>query len=145
MNAQVLVDPYSGKVLQVRDQSSQLPGLDASGASGQHRPDLALPGVPVGPGAAAVRVTGITMWAKKRKRRIPMTTMTDEVAVDGRRGEGMTVRFPLDAFDHAHQWCGPGRRAGLDRAKLVSIGITIAIHALILAGALDGGAGPTPR
>ena len=25
-------------------------------------------------------VTGLTMWAKKRKRRVPMTMLTDDVA-----------------------------------------------------------------
>jgi TonB family protein len=47
----------------------------------------------------------------------------------------MTVRFPLDAFDHAHAvrrtW-----RPNLERDKLASIGVTIAIHVLILVGAL---------
>jgi TonB family protein len=47
----------------------------------------------------------------------------------------MTVSFPLDAFDHAHS-VRPKPRLALDRAKLVSIGITIAVHALILLGAL---------
>lgn len=46
----------------------------------------------------------------------------------------MTVPFPLDAFDHAKR-VRPRIKQGLDHAKLVSIGITIAIHALILAGA----------
>jgi protein TonB len=47
----------------------------------------------------------------------------------------MTVRFPLDAFDHA-QSVRPRPRPGLDRAKLVSIAITIAIHVLIAVAAL---------
>lgn len=47
----------------------------------------------------------------------------------------MTVLFPRGAFDHAHAM-RPRARPALDRAKLVSIGITIAIHALILVGAL---------
>ena len=47
----------------------------------------------------------------------------------------MTVPFPLDAFDHA-QVVRPRPRPKPDSAKLVSIGITIAIHALILVGAL---------
>ena len=45
----------------------------------------------------------------------------------------MTVSFPLDAFDHARP-VRPGR--AFDRAKLASIGITIAIHGVILLGAL---------
>ena len=47
----------------------------------------------------------------------------------------MTVLFPPEAFDQAHS-VRPRPRPGLDRARLVSIGITIAIHALILVGAL---------
>ncbi len=47
----------------------------------------------------------------------------------------MTVLFPRGAFDHAHA-VRPWARPAFDRAKLVSIGITIAIHALILVGAL---------
>jgi protein TonB len=47
----------------------------------------------------------------------------------------MTVPYPLDAFDNAHVvrriW-----RPRLDRDKLTSIGITIAIHAVIVAAAL---------
>ena len=47
----------------------------------------------------------------------------------------MTVQFPLGAFDNSHM-VRPRTRPAFDRAKLVSIGITIAIHALILVGAL---------
>ncbi|MBA2590180.1 MAG: energy transducer TonB [Alphaproteobacteria bacterium] len=47
----------------------------------------------------------------------------------------MTIPFPLDAFDHAYP-VQPRPRRGLDRAKLVSIGITIAIHVLIAVAAL---------
>jgi TonB family protein len=47
----------------------------------------------------------------------------------------MTVQFPHHAFNHAHM-VRPRPRPGLDRAKLASIGITIAVHALILVGAL---------
>ncbi|MBW8707851.1 MAG: hypothetical protein JF627_01025, partial [Alphaproteobacteria bacterium] len=47
----------------------------------------------------------------------------------------MTALFPRDAFDHAHA-LRPRARSRLDHAKLASIGITIAIHAVILLGAL---------
>jgi len=47
----------------------------------------------------------------------------------------MTAQFPLGAFDHAHAVYLRARPA-FDRAKLVSIGITIAIHVLIMVGAL---------
>ncbi len=50
----------------------------------------------------------------------------------------MTVPYPLDVFDNAHvvrrTWRPP-----LDRDKLTSIGITIAIHAVIVAAALTAG------
>lgn len=81
MNAQVLVDPYSGKVLQVRDQSARFlawmrPVHDGS-LNGIWRFLVFLSGlVPL-----LFVVTGIVMWAKKRNRRIPMTTMTDEMAL----------------------------------------------------------------
>ncbi|MEI7790318.1 MAG: PepSY-associated TM helix domain-containing protein [Alphaproteobacteria bacterium] len=82
MNAQVLVDPYSGKVLQVRDQSERFlawmrPVHDGSNLGPIWRFLVFLSGlVPL-----LFVVTGVVMWAKKRKRRIPMTTMTDEVAL----------------------------------------------------------------
>jgi protein TonB len=47
----------------------------------------------------------------------------------------MSVQVPLNAFDHAH----PVRvslQPQLDRGKLVSIGLTVAFHAVILAAAL---------
>ena len=47
----------------------------------------------------------------------------------------MTVPFPLDAFDHAHG-VRPRTRPAFDRAKLVSIGITIALHILMGIAAL---------
>ena len=47
----------------------------------------------------------------------------------------MMFQFPLGAFDHAHAVYLRARSA-FDRAKLVSIGITIAIHVLIMVGAL---------
>ena len=46
----------------------------------------------------------------------------------------MTVPYPLDAFDHAlpvHR-----RRMPVDRAKLISVGLTIAFHVVILGAAL---------
>lgn len=46
----------------------------------------------------------------------------------------MTVPFPLDAFDHAHPVKTP--RPPMDRAKLVSVALTIAFHVVILGGAL---------
>lgn len=47
----------------------------------------------------------------------------------------MTIPFPLDAFEGAHVVV-PRKQPVLDRARLTSIGITIAIHVLIAVGAL---------
>jgi TonB family protein len=46
----------------------------------------------------------------------------------------MTVPYPLDAFDHVHA-IRP-KRAPFDRGKLVSIGLTIAFHVVIVGAAL---------
>jgi uncharacterized iron-regulated membrane protein len=80
VNATVLVDPYRGTVLAVRDQSSRFmawmrPVHDASNLGPVWRFLVFLSGlVP-----ALFVVTGIIMWAKKRKRRIPMTTLSEDV------------------------------------------------------------------
>jgi protein TonB len=47
----------------------------------------------------------------------------------------MTIPFPLDAFEGAHAVV-PRKQPILDRARLTSICITIAIHVLIAVGAL---------
>jgi TonB family protein len=47
----------------------------------------------------------------------------------------VTIPYPLDAFDHAHA-VRPRMRPALDRTKLVSIAVTIAIHVLIVVAAL---------
>ena len=48
----------------------------------------------------------------------------------------MTVPFPLDAFDDAQPVRRLRRRPQVDTDKLAGIGITIAVHAVILALAL---------
>ena len=48
----------------------------------------------------------------------------------------MTVPFPLDAFDNAHPVRSRLQRPAMDTDKLVGIGVTIAIHVVILALAL---------
>jgi len=48
----------------------------------------------------------------------------------------MTVPFPLDAFDEARPVRPKRQPLNVDTDKLVSIGITVAVHALILAMAL---------
>ncbi|MBW8707852.1 MAG: PepSY domain-containing protein [Alphaproteobacteria bacterium] len=80
VNASVLLDPYTGRVLMVRDSSERFltwmrPVHDGS-LNGVWRFLVFLSGlVPL-----LFVTTGIIMWWKKRQRRIPMTTMTDEVA-----------------------------------------------------------------
>ena len=82
INASVLLNPYTGKVLAVRDQSERFlawmrPVHDGGEMGAIWRFLVFLSGlVPL-----LFVVTGIIMWAKKRKRRIPMTAMTDEVAL----------------------------------------------------------------
>ena len=81
VNASVLVDPYTGKVLAVRDGSERfqtwMRPVHQGSLNGVWRLLVFLSGlVPL-----LFVVTGITMWAKKRKRRIPMTAMTDEIAL----------------------------------------------------------------
>ncbi|HKU65895.1 MAG TPA: PepSY-associated TM helix domain-containing protein [Rhizomicrobium sp.] len=80
ISAAVLIDPYSGKVLMVRDNSERFlawmrPVHDGTLGS-VWRFLVFLSGlVPT-----LFIVTGIIMWLKKRKRHIPMSTMTDDVA-----------------------------------------------------------------
>lgn len=80
INATVLVDPYSAKVLEVRDPSAsfmawQRPLHQGLGLGAVWKFLVFLSGlVPT-----LFVITGITMWAKKRKRRLPMTVLTDDV------------------------------------------------------------------
>ena len=81
MNAQVLLDPYTGKVLQVRDQSERFLAWMRPVHQGSIGPLWRFLVFLSGLVPLLFVVTGVIMWAKKRKRRIPMTTMTDEVAL----------------------------------------------------------------
>ena len=79
INASVLIDPYSGKVLAKRDNSERFlawmrPVHDGS-LGGVWGFLVFLSGlVPT-----LFVVTGLVMWAKKRQRRVPMTAMTDDL------------------------------------------------------------------
>ncbi|HYS45535.1 MAG TPA: PepSY-associated TM helix domain-containing protein [Rhizomicrobium sp.] len=79
INATVLIDPYRGKVLLVRDNSEQFlawmrPVHDGSlGTVWRFLVFLS------GLAPALFVVTGLIMWWMKRQRHVPMTAMTDEV------------------------------------------------------------------
>ena len=78
---EIWVRGVSGKVLAVRDGSERfqtwMRPVHQGSLNGVWRLLVFLSGlVPL-----LFVVTGITMWAKKRKRRIPMTAMTDEIAL----------------------------------------------------------------
>jgi uncharacterized iron-regulated membrane protein len=81
IDASVMIDPYTGKVLMVRDSAERFlawmrPVHDGGNLGPLWRFLVFLSGlVPL-----LFVVTGIIMWAKKRKRRIPMTAMTEDVA-----------------------------------------------------------------
>jgi uncharacterized iron-regulated membrane protein len=79
VNAAVLIDPYSGKVLMVRDNSESFLAWMRPVHDGTlgfvWRFLVFLSGlVPT-----LFVVTGVIMWWKKRQRRVPMTAMTEDV------------------------------------------------------------------
>jgi len=82
VNAAVMIDPYSGKVLMVRDNSEHFlawmrPVHDGT-LNSVWRFLVFLSGlVP-----ALFIVTGLIMWWKKRQRRVPMTAMTDDLTAE---------------------------------------------------------------
>ena len=80
VNAAVLIDPYSGKVLMVRDTSERFLAWMRPVHDGTlgfvWRFLVFLSGlVP-----ALFIVTGLIMWWKKRQRHVPMTAMTEDLA-----------------------------------------------------------------
>jgi len=80
VNAAVLIDPYSGKVLMVRDMSERFLAWMRPVHDGTlgfvWRFLVFLSGlVP-----ALFIVTGLIMWWKKRQRHVPMTAMTEDLA-----------------------------------------------------------------
>ena len=82
INAQLLLDPYSGKVLLKRDNSERFlawmrPVHDGSlGAVWKFLVFLS------GLVPTLFVVTGLVMWWKKRQRRVPMTAMTEELVAE---------------------------------------------------------------
>ena len=81
VGASVYIDPWRAKVAGMRDPSAsflawQRPVHQGTGLGPVWRALVFLTGfVP-----SLFVVTGVIMWAKKRKRRLPMTVLAEEVA-----------------------------------------------------------------
>lgn len=80
MNAQALIDPYSGKVLQVRDQSERFLAWMRPVHQGSIGPVWRFLVFLSGLVPLLFVVTGAIMWWKKRQRHVPMTAMTEDLA-----------------------------------------------------------------
>jgi uncharacterized iron-regulated membrane protein len=80
--ATVLIDPYRGKVLAVRDASESflawMRPVHQGSLNAVWRFLIFLSGL----APALFVVTGILMWWKKRQRHVPMTMMTDDVTAE---------------------------------------------------------------
>jgi uncharacterized iron-regulated membrane protein len=79
INAQVLVNPYDGGILQVRDPSRTWVAWQRPVHQGGLNPVWKFLVFLSGLVPSLFVVTGMTMWAKKRRRRVPMTMLTDDV------------------------------------------------------------------
>ena len=83
INASVFLNPYTGQLLSVRDPSQsfmawQRPLHQGSGLGAVWKFLVFLSGlVP-----SLFVVTGLIMWAKKRKRRVPMTMLTEDISAE---------------------------------------------------------------
>ena len=73
---------YSGKVLEVRDQSARVMAWMRPVHQGSLGSVWKFLVFLSGLVPALFVTTGIIMWAKKRKRRVPMTALTDDVTAD---------------------------------------------------------------
>jgi uncharacterized iron-regulated membrane protein len=82
IGATAFVDPYSGKVLEVRDQAGRFMAWMRPVHQGSLGSVWKFLVFLSGLVPALFVTTGIIMWAKKRKRRIPMTALTDDVTAD---------------------------------------------------------------
>ena len=80
INASVLIDPYTARVLQVRDPSESFMAWQRPLHQGSIGPVWKFLVFLSGLVPLLFVITGTIMWAKKRKRRIPMTTLSDDVA-----------------------------------------------------------------
>ncbi|HEY4078871.1 MAG TPA: PepSY-associated TM helix domain-containing protein [Rhizomicrobium sp.] len=82
IGATAFVDPYSGKVLEVRDQSARFMAWVRPVHQGSLGSVWKFLVFLSGLVPALFVTTGIIMWAKKRKRRVPMTALTDDITAD---------------------------------------------------------------
>jgi len=82
INASVLVDPYTAKVLQVRDPSERFMAWQRPLHQGSVGPVWKFLVFLSGLVPLLFVVTGLIMWGKKRKRRVPMTMLTDDVTAE---------------------------------------------------------------
>jgi len=82
INASVLIDPYSGKVLEKRDNSERFLAWMRPVHDGSLGPIWGFLVFLSGLAPTLFVVTGLVMWAKKRQRRVPMTAMTEDITGD---------------------------------------------------------------
>jgi uncharacterized iron-regulated membrane protein len=82
MNASVLLNPYNGKVLAVRDQSERFLAWMRPVHQGSLGPIWRFLVFLSGLAPLLFVITGMIMWWKKRQRHIPMTVMTDDATGD---------------------------------------------------------------
>ncbi len=75
----MLVDPYRGKVLAVRDPSQSFMAWQRPVHVGNLGPVWKFLVFLSGLVPLLFVITGITMWLKKRRRHVPMTMLTDDV------------------------------------------------------------------
>ncbi len=79
INASVLIDPYSGKVLAQRDNSGRFLAWMRPVHDGSLGPVWGFLVFLSGLVPTLFVVTGLIMWWKKRQRRVPMTAMTEDL------------------------------------------------------------------
>jgi uncharacterized iron-regulated membrane protein len=79
INATVALNPYTGEVLQVRDPSTNWAAWQRPVHQGSLNPVWKFLVFLSGLVPTLFVVTGLTMWAKKRKRRVPMTMLADDI------------------------------------------------------------------
>ena len=82
VGAALVVDPYRGKVLGIRDASEHFLAWMRPVHQGSLGPVWRFLVFLSGLVPTLFVVTGITMWWKKRQRHVPMTVMTDDITAD---------------------------------------------------------------